>query len=130
MTCDALIVAYYRHLGTCEIVYMHESNFAEAKRGVDGANWSRTPFIGLLQVCAFAPHGERLAMAIQKEAGGAYVVLDGPYAGKRVDPRSGAAVGVAVAPAVAGRGPEQSPDHPALFPSEWQSLIGTDGLAN
>ncbi|MEJ0094629.1 MAG: hypothetical protein WDN46_14720 [Methylocella sp.] len=66
-------------------------------------------------------------MAIQKEPGGPYIIQAGPYAGKRVDPRSGAAIGVAVALAVAGRGPEQSPEHPALLPSEWQSLVSTDG---
>ncbi|MEJ0094262.1 MAG: hypothetical protein WDN46_12745 [Methylocella sp.] len=130
MTCDAPIVAYYRHLGTCEVVRMHESDFAEAKRGVDGANWSKTSFVGLLQVCAYAPHGQRLAMAIQNEPGGPYVIRAGAYAGTRVDPRSGAAIGVDAAAVVRERAPEQSQADPQLLPHEWADLIGTDGLAN
>ncbi len=131
MTCDAKTAAYFRDpaANTCELVYMHEIDFAAAKR-IDPANWSRSPFAGMLQVTAYSPHAERLGMAVQQEAGGPYVILAGAYAGKRVDPRSAAAAGVAVAPAVAERGPEQSPEHPALFLSEWQNLIGTDGPPN
>lgn len=127
---DAKIECFYKDAaGVCLVAWMHQSDYREAKR-IEPDLWSRSPWPGLLQICLYAPHGERIGTAIQTEAGGPFIIHEGPFKGQRVDPKTGHAIGPAVAAAVSQRLPEQSPDHPALFPREWQNLVGTDGPAN